>query len=147
MPQSLVKILVHVVFSTKNRADLIHPEIEAELYAYIHGIVKNNGSKLIIANGATNHSHFLISMGKTLDISRLVGDIKRASSLWMKQHDRAFYWQEGYGAFSIGESQVTHVVRYIEGQKQHHEKQDFKDEFRGLLDRYKVEHDERYVWD
>ncbi|KXK02356.1 MAG: transposase IS200-family protein [Acidobacteria bacterium OLB17] len=110
-------------------------------------LLRTTDQKLIIANGATNHSHFLISMGKTLDISRLVGDIKRASSLWMKQHDRAFYWQEGYGAFSIGESQVTHVVRYIEGQKQHHEKQDFKDEFRGLLDRYKVEHDERYVWD
>jgi REP element-mobilizing transposase RayT len=107
MPQSLVKILVHVVFSTKNRVDLIHPEVEERLYAYIHGIVENNKSKLIIGNGTANHGHFLISMGKTIDISDLVGDIKRDSSVWMKQHDKAFFWQEGYGAFSNGESQVS----------------------------------------
>ena len=147
MPQSLVKILVHVVFSTKNRVDLIHPEIEAGLYAYIHGIVENNKSKLIIGNGTSNHGHLLISMGKTIDISDLIGDIKRDSSVWMKQHERAFYWQEGYGAFSIGESQVPRVMKYIDNQKQHHAKQDFQDEFRGLLKRYRVEYDERYVWD
>lgn len=147
MPQSLVKILIHVVFSTKNRVDLIHPEIEAGLYAYIHGIVENNKSKLILGNGAANHGHLLISMGKTVDVSDLVGDIKRDSSVWMKQHDRAFYWQEGYGAFSIGESQVPRVMKYIAEQKEHHAEKDFKDEFRGLLRRYKVEYDERYVWD
>ena len=147
MPQSLVKILVHVVFSTKNRVDLIHPEIEPAMYAYIHGIVENNGSKLIIGNGTPNHGHLLISMGKTIDVSGLVGKIKRGSSLWMKQHEKAFYWQEGYGAFSIGESQVMRVVKYIENQKPHHERQEYKDELRGLLDRYKVEYDERYVWD
>ena len=147
MPQSLVKILIHVVFSTKNRVDLIHPEIEASLYAYIHGIVENNKSKLIIGNGTANHGHLLISLGKTVDISDLVGDIKRDSSVWMKQHDRALFWQEGYGAFSIGESQVPRVIRYIENQKQHHAKQDFQDEFRGLLRKYRVEYDERYVWD
>lgn len=147
MPQSLVKILIHVVFSTKNRVDLIHPEIEADLYRYIHGIVENNKSKLIIGNGTANHGHLLISMGKTIDISDLVGDIKRDSSVWMKKHDKAFYWQEGYGAFSIGESQVLRVVKYIAEQKEHHATKDFKDEYRGLLHRYKVEYDERYVWD
>ncbi len=147
MPQSLVKILVHVVFSTKNRVDLIYPEIEKELYAYIHGIVENNKSKLIIGNGTANHVHLLISMGKTVYISELVGDIKRGSSVWMKQHEKAFYWQEGYGAFSIGESQVPRVVKYIAEQKEHHAKKDFKDEFRGLLRKYRVEYDERYVWD
>ena len=147
MPQSLVKILVHVVFSTKNRVDLIHPEIEAGLYAYIHGIIENNKSKLIIGNGTTNHGHLLISMGKTIDISELVGDVKRDSSVWMKQHDKSFYWQEGYGAFSIGESQVPRVMRYIAEQKEHHAKKSFEGEYRGLLKRYKVEYDERYVWD
>lgn len=147
MPQSLVKILIHIVFSTKNRADLIPPEIESELYAYIHGIVKNNGSKLIIGNGTANHSHLLISMGKMMNISELVGDIKRDSSLWMKQHNRSFYWQEGYGAFSIGESQIERVVKYIAEQKEHHAKSDFKDEFRTLCHKYRVDIDERYVWD
>ena len=147
MPQSLVKILVHVIFSTKNRADLIHPEIEADLYAYIHGIVENNKSKLIIGNGTPNHGHLLISLGKTIDISDLVGDIKRDSSVWMKKHENSFYWQEGYGAFSIGESQVPHVTKYIAEQKAHHAKTDFQGEFRGLLNRYKIQYDERYVWD
>ncbi len=147
MPQSLAKILVHVVFSTKSRINLIHPEIEADLYGYMHGIVRNNKSKLIIGNGTADHSHLLISLGKTIDIATLVGDIKRDSSVWMKQHEKAFYLQDGYGAFSIGESQVPRVVKYIADQKQHHAKMDFKDEFRGLLGRYKVEYDERYVWD
>lgn len=147
MPQSLVKILIHVVFSTKNRVDLIHPEIEAGLYAYIHGIVENNKSKLIVGNGTTNHGHLLISMGKTIHISDLVGGIKRDSSAWMKQHDRSFYWQEGCGAFSIGESQVSRVTKYIAEQKEHHAEKDFKDEFRGLCRRYRVDLDERYVWD
>lgn len=147
MSRSLVKILVHVVFSTKNRVDLIHPEIEESLYGYINGIVENNKSKLILGNGTANHSHFLISMGKTIDISDLVGDIKRDSSSWMKKHENAFYWQEGYGAFSIGQSQVPRVMKYIAEQKEHHAKKDFKNEFRGLLNRYKVEYDERYVWD
>jgi putative transposase len=147
MPQSLVKILVHVVFSTKNRADLITPNVEHRLFSYIHGIIENNKSKLIIAGGTMNHIHLLISLARTMDISKLVGDIKRDSSLWMKQHQNGFYWQEGYGAFSIGQSQVPRVMKYIENQKQHHAKQDFKDEFRGLLKKYRVEYDERYVWD
>jgi REP element-mobilizing transposase RayT len=149
MPQSLVKILVHTVFSTKNRADLIVPDIEDGLFGYIHGIVENNKSKLIIAGGTTNHIHLLISLGKTIDISDLVGDIKRDSSVWIKEQGdfHNFYWQEGYGAFSIGQSQVPRVTNYIRNQKQHHAKHDFKNEFRGLLRRYDLDFDERYVWD
>ena len=149
MPQSLVKVLIHVVFSTKNRADLIVPEIESGLFAYIHGIVENNRSKLIIANGTMNHIHLLISLGRTMGISELIGDIKRDSSVWIKKQGdfRNFYWQEGYGAFSIGQSQVQDVVRYIQDQKEHHAEKDFKAEFRGLLKKYQIEYDERYVWD
>lgn len=150
MPQSLFKILVHIVFSTKNRADLITPEIENGLFGYIHGIVENNGSKLIAAGGTANHVHLLVSLGKKIDIPELIGDIKRDSSVWIKQQDAGFnnfYWQKGYGAFSIGQSQVETVVRYINRQKEHHKKQDFKQEFRELLTKYEVEYDERYVWD
>ncbi len=82
MPQSLFKILIHVVFSTKNRIDLIKPEIETDLFGYIHGIIENNGSKLIIANGTANHVHLLISLGKKVDVPELIGDIKRDSSTW-----------------------------------------------------------------
>ena len=115
----------------------------------MHGIVENNKSKLILANGTANHVHLLISLGKTMDISELIGDIKRDSSVWIKEQGdfRNFYWQEGYGAFSIGQSQVPAVVQYIQNQKEHHAKQDYKTEFRDLLKKYQVEYDERYVWD
>jgi putative transposase len=149
MPQSLVKILVHIVFSTKHRADLITPEIEKRLYAYISGIIEKNGAKLITANGTTNHSHFLVSLGRN-DVGVLIGDVKRDSSHWIKKQSPKyanFYWQKGYGAFSIGQSQVDNVCRYIADQKEHHKKQIFEDEFRELCRRYGVEIDERYCWD
>ena len=150
MPQSLFKILAHIVFSTKNRADLIVPEIENGLFGYIHGIVENNSAKLIIANGTENHIHLLVSLPKKIDVPELIGDIKRDSSVWMKDQNTSFdnfYWQKGYGAFSIGQSQVETVVGYIKRQKEHHAKQDFKDEYRLLLKKYEIEFDERYVWD
>jgi REP element-mobilizing transposase RayT len=147
MPQSLTKILVHIVFSTKNRGNLILPEIENELYRYIHGIVENNHAKLLAANGTTTHSHFLISLGRN-DVGALVGDMKRGSSLWMKKKGfRSFYWQRGYGAFSIGQSQVPAVSKYIARQKEHHKTQSYEDELRELCRKYDVEFDERYCWD
>ncbi len=126
---------------------MIAADVEKELFTHISGVVKNNGCRLIMMNGTSNHVHSLISLGKTIHISELVGDIKRASSGWMKRHRADFYWQEGYGAFSIGQSQVDGVVRYIENQKLHHASSDFKNEFRALLEKYKLDYDERYVWD
>lgn len=129
---------------------MITPEIENDLFGYIHGIIENNGSKLITANGTANHVHLLTSLGKKVDIPELIGDIKRSSSSWIKKQDAGFsnfYWQKGYGAFSIGQSQVPMVVNYIKRQKEHHKQQDFKDEFRALLEKYEVDFDERYVWD
>ena len=147
MPQSLVKILVHIVFSTKNRAELITPDIETRLYGYIGSIFENNGAKMIVAGGMPDHTHFLASIGRN-DVSELIGDVKRDSSSWMKKQGFAgFYWQRGYGAFSIGESQVPAVTRYILNQKEHHKKQTFQDEFRELCRKYGVEIDERYCWD
>ena len=147
MPQSLVKILVHIVFSTKNRADLILPDAEDGLYRYISGIVKGNGARLLIANGTMNHSHFLTSLGRN-NPAELIGDMKRDSSAWGKQNGLPdLYWQRGYGAFSIGQSQVLEVTRYIQNQKIHHQTQSYEDEFRELCRRYEVELDERYCWD
>ncbi len=143
-------MLAHIVFSTKNRADLIAPEIEAGLFGYMHGIVENNDAKLIIANGTANHVHLLVSLPKKIDIPVLIGDVKRDSSSWVKQQNGRFsdfYRQKGYGAFSIGQSQVETVVNYIKRQKEHHSKQTFKDEFRALLSKYEIDYDGRYVWD
>lgn len=137
-------------FFDEKTADMIAPEIENDLFAYIHGIVENNGSKLIIANGTTNHVHLLISLGRKIDVGELIGDIKRDSSVWIKTKDGQFanfYWQKGYGAFSIGQSQVEIAANYIRKQKEHHAKQDYKDELRTILKKYEIEYDERYIWD
>ena len=150
MPQSLVRNLIHVVFSTKNRADSITPEIEVGLFRYMQGIVENNNSKLILANGTTNHVHLLISLGKVISVSELIGDIKRDSSVWIKQQGAkydSFYWQEGYGAFSVGQTEDAAVIKYISNQKEHHKTKDYKSEFRGFLRKYRIEYNERYVWD
>ena len=150
MPQSLVKLLVHVVFSTKNRINLITPEIEDGLFGYMHGIVENNKSKLILANGTANHVHLLISLGKVISISELVGDIKRDSSVWIKDKNAKFskfYWQEGYGAFSVGQTEVDVVMNYISKQKEHHKKKSFENEMRGFYRKYEIEFNEKYVWD
>ncbi len=135
VPHSLVRMLVHVVFSTKNRADSIVPEIEDGLFGYMNGIVENNKSKLIIGGGTTNHVHLLISLGKVLSISELIGDIKRDSSSWIKKQDATFnqfYWQKGYGAFSVGQTEDEIAMKYIENQKEHHKTKDYKTEFRGF---------------
>lgn len=149
MPQSLVKILVHMVFSTKDRIRIIPPEFEPRLYGYISNIIRNNGGRMIIAGGDADHSHILSSIGR-INISELIGDIKRDSSAWIKDQDRhfeKFYWQRGYGAFSIGQSQVPAVSRYIRDQKIHHQTQSYQDEFRELCRKYEVEIDERFCWD
>ena len=147
MPQSLVKILVHTVWSTKDRERTIKPEIEARLFGYISGIISNNGGRMIIAGCDADHIHILVSISR-LDISELIGDIKRETSKWMKVYGVPnFYWQRGYGAFSIGQSQVVAVSRYIRDQKEHHKRQTFQDEFRALCEKYDAEIDERYCWD
>ncbi|MFV0389255.1 MAG: IS200/IS605 family transposase [Pyrinomonadaceae bacterium] len=150
MPQSIYRMFAHIVFSTKNREDLIHPEIENKLFGYIHGIIANSNANLVIANGTTNHIHLLTSLPKKIDVSELIGDIKRDSSLWTKKQDSAFgnfYWQRGYGAFSVGQTEIEIVKNYIAKQKEHHIKKDFKTEYRYFLKKYDIEYDERYVWD
>jgi putative transposase len=149
MAQTLVSLYVHIVFSTKNRVDMIQTDVEEELWAYIGGILKNNKSKLLASNGTQNHIHLLISLGKTIALSELVGDIKRDSSKWIKtfgEHYQNFQWQDGYGAFSVGYTQIEDVKTYIANQKIHHAKTTFEDELRYFLNKYEVEYDENYIW-
>ncbi|HEY2932091.1 MAG TPA: IS200/IS605 family transposase [Acidobacteriota bacterium] len=150
MSQTLVRLLVHLVFSTKNRRDLITPDIEPDLFAYISGILKTLDSVCLEINGTANHIHALVSQSKNLALSSLVMEIKKGSSKWIKTQGsefKRFAWQQGYGAFSIGESGVGRLRRYIQLQKQKHEKHSFEDEFIGLLKKYNVPYDPRYVWD
>ena len=149
MPQSVVKMLVHMVWSTKDRIRIIDAEIEPRLYAYISSIITNNNGRMIAAGGDADHIHILASIGR-INISELIGDVKRDTSSWLKKQEaryRKFYWQRGYGAFSIGQSQIPAVKTYVLNQKAHHGGQTFQDEFRELCAKYEVEIDERYCWE
>jgi putative transposase len=149
MAQTLVSLMVHVVFSTKNRRPMITPKVEPELYAYMGGTLKNLDSRCLAVGGTENHIHLLISQSKSLALSRLMEEIKKSSSKWIKTKSpalRGFSWQEGYGAFAIGESQVEALRRYIAGQKERHKKLTFEQELVALLNKYRVQYDERYLW-
>ncbi len=143
MASTLTKILVHVTYSTKRRAAMIAPQREPELYAYIGGICRDLRSPLLAMGGTEDHVHMLVSLAKTETLSDLMLNVKRASSTWMGS---GFAWQDGYFAFSIGESGVPALRAYITRQKEHHATVDFKEEVRSLLRKYGIEWDERYVW-
>lgn len=150
MGQSLVKNYLHIVFSTKYRQHLIHEPVAAELYSYIGGICKNLECYPVKVGGYTDHVHILCLLSKKIALMKLLEVVKSHSSLWIKAKDSSltnFYWQDGYGAFSVSPSQVERVKVYIENQAEHHRKKSFQEEYRGFLKEYGVEYDERYVWD
>ncbi len=148
MPQSLSQILVHLVFSTKNREGLIADQIRDDLHAYIGGIVANLSGTLLKAGSVEDHIHLLIAHPRTSSPAQLVEVIKTGSSKWMKTKGViTFHWQNGYGAFSISPSHRPALEKYIEGQREHHRKTTFEEEYRTLLRKYGIAFDERYVWD
>ena len=149
MPQSLSKVLVHLIFSIKHREPLIAPEIRPRLHAYMVGILHKLESPSLQTGGVADHVHILLVLARTITQAEVVEEVKKSSSKWMKADGgvAAFSWQAGYGAFSIGESQADTVIRYIQEQEQHHHKMTFQDEFRKFLQRYRIAYDEQYVWD
>jgi REP-associated tyrosine transposase len=151
VPQSLSRILVHIVFSTKDRYPFLRDlTIREEMHCYLCGILNNRGSPALLVGGVSDHVHILCQLSRTTAISNLIGETKQASLLWVKEKHgmlAQFYWQSGYGAFSIGQSQLASIRRYIATQEEHHRKLSFQDEFRGFLRKYELEYDERYVWD
>ena len=149
MGQSLARLLVHSVFSTKERRPFLRSEeIRTEIYAYIAGILRNLQSPSIIIGGADDHIHILSSLSKRVALSELIGRIKGSSSKRLKEKGiRGFAWQNGCGAFSVSESQVAAVTAYIANQAEHHRQFSFQDEVRQLLKRHHTAFDERYVWD
>jgi putative transposase len=151
MPQSLANILVHTVFSTKNRrAFLSNIELRAELHRYLGGILTNLACPPIIVGGMEDHVHLLSTLSRTCEAANLVKELKRASSLWLKTKSpdmKDFAWQSGYGIFSVSFSQLDSVRTYIAGQEEHHRNISFQDELRQLLHLNKIQFDERYLWD
>ena len=150
MPQSLSSILIHLVFSTKSREPFITPAIETELHPYLATIFRALKSPSLCINGTADHVHVLFSLARVITIADLLEEAKTESSKWIKTKGREFrnfHWQKGYGAFSIGQSNVASLKRYIHGQKQHHQRVSFQDEYRKFLKAYAIDYDERYVWD
>ena len=148
MPQSLANVMVHTIFSTKNREPIIRDEVANQLYAYIIGILANIESPSIQIGGMSDHLHVFFPLGRTNSLSEVMEDVKRSSSKWMKEQGVSnFAWQAGYGAFSVSESQRDTVVRYIRNQPEHHRKLSFQQEYVRFLKKYKVNYDERYVRD
>ena len=150
MSQSLTKNLIHLVFSTKNRSPTIHDDIRSDLHEYAAGILRDLNSPSLLMNSVSDHIHVLLNLHKTRSLSDVVMEFKRGTSIWVKEQGmryNEFYWQAGYGAFSVSQSAVETVKEYIANQESHHAKRSFQDEFRALLNRHEIEFDERYVWD
>ncbi len=149
MSQSLSKLYVHIIYHIKNNACFIKPEDEDELYAYIGGVIKLSKSIPIKINGIENHIHVLCIMSKNISLADLLEDIKRNSSRWIKTkgiHYQGFAWQGGYAGYSVSQSKVEVVRRYIENQKIHHKTQSFREEYIQFLNENEIDFNEDYLW-
>lgn len=151
MPQSLSAVYVHLVFSTKHRVPAFRdPAVRADLHAYLGGVSNRLGCGPIRVGGVEDHVHILGSLGRTITQADWVKELKRVSNLWLRERGPAFsdfHWQGGYACFSVSQSNLEEVGRYIETQEEHHRRWSFQDELRALLLRHGIEFDEQYVWD
>jgi REP element-mobilizing transposase RayT len=150
MSQSLSKILVHLIFSTKNRRKILEASIRADLNSYMAGILQEWDSPAVIVGSVADHAHLLLCLSKNHALSKVVEQVKKGSSKWIKTQGKRysdFQWQNGYGAFSVSQSNVSRVKIYIANQEEHHRLRLFEDEFRALLRRHQIEFNEKYVWD
>jgi REP element-mobilizing transposase RayT len=150
MPQSLSKVILHIIFSTKNREPWLESNVRPRVHAYLATVCRDLGAELVRVGGAVDHVHIVTTLPRTVSQAQLIEQIKKASSKWIKALDaryRGFFWQRGYGAFSVSPSQLDAVLQYIEAQREHHRARTFQEEYRELLRRHGVDFDERYVLD
>ncbi len=149
MANTYINILIHTVFSTKNRESWLSSSLRERLYPYMCGIARENGLKVLCIGGTDNHIHILLSLDSTTSIAKAMQLIKGGSSKWVHEtfpELRLFSWQEGYGAFSIGISNVDETKKYIENQEKHHSKESFRDEYLKFLRKNNIDFDEKYLW-
>ncbi len=150
MPQSLANVLVHLVFSTKDRAPVLDDDIRPELFAYLVGVLRNHDCVSVQVGGIADHVHILFKISRKLAISSVVEKLKVSTAKWLKTRSpilREFAWQAGYGAFSVSPAAAPEVVRYIQNQQEHHRKVSFEDELRSMLNDAGIPFDEKYLWD
>ena len=149
MAGTFSQIYIQIVFPVINRSNLIQPEWEERLYQYITGIVKQKKQKMLAINGMPDHIHILIGMRPSCCLLDLVREIKKASNQFINDNKLSkikFYWQDGFGAFSYGHSQLDYVIAYIRNQKQHHKQRSYRDEYIEFLDKFKIVYDERFLF-
>lgn len=149
MPNTFSQIYIQVVFAVKGRESLIKQETEDQLYKYITGIVQNKEQKMLSINGMPDHIHFLIGMKPTCCLSDLVREVKKSSNEFINTNKLSkfrFNWQEGFGAFSYGHSQLDKIIAYISNQKQHHKKKTFKEEYIDLLQKFNINFNEEFLF-
>ncbi|MHA3771677.1 IS200/IS605 family transposase [Verrucomicrobiota bacterium sgz303538] len=151
MPQSLSTVYLHLVFSTKERVPFLRQsDLRAEMHAYLGGVSRKLDCPAVLVGGVEDHVHLLARIGRMIAQAEWVKELKRASSIWIKERDPVledFAWQAGYGIFSVSVSSLEFVRGYIEKQEEHHRRMTFQDEYRALLRKHGAEWDERYVWD
>lgn len=151
MPQSLAKVWIHLIFSTKNRNPFLSDRTPRyDMHAYLATVLRNHDCETLIVGGVEDHIHSLFALSRKYSIADIVKELKVASSKSIKEEStqlKSFSWQSGYGAFSVSQSHLDQVTCYIERQEEHHKRVTFQDEYRAFLKRYSVEYDERYVWD
>jgi putative transposase len=147
---SYVSSYFHCVFSTKERRSWITPDLQERLWPFLRGIARQNKMKAIGIGGVENHVHLLLSLPSTLSVAKALQFIKGGSSKWVHEtfpQHRLFGWQEKYGAFSVSVSQLDNILKYIQGQEEHHRKMTFQEEFLALLKKHRIEYDDRFIWD
>ncbi len=151
MAQSLSRLWTHLIFSTKDRTPFLRDKpIRSDMHSYLAKMLREYDCETIIVGGVEDHIHALFALSRKHSIATVVREVKRTSSKWIKEISsryRAFYWQAGYGAFSVSQSNLTEVIAYIENQELHHRRVTFQDEYRAFLRAYGIAYDERYVWD
>ncbi len=149
MPHSYTSVLIHYVFSTKERHKSISPEVREKLWPYLGGIARENDMTALAIGGTDDHVHILVSLPSTLSTSKAIQFLKAGSSKWIHEAfptHQFFAWQEGYGAFSVSISGIADTVAYINAQADHHKTRSFQEEFIAFLERHEMKYDERYVW-
>jgi putative transposase len=150
MPQSLSKVILHIIFSTKDRERWLDSDVRRRMHAYLATICRDLGVDFVHVGGLSDHVHIVSTLPRTLSQAQLVEQIKKTSSKWIKTVNarcRGFTWQRGYGAFSVSASQLESVLDYVNSQQEHHRTRTFQEEYRELLRKHGVDFDERYVWD
>ena len=150
MAQSLSKVVLHIIFSTKDRESWLDSDVRPRMHAYLAAVCRDLGAQLVRVGGVADHVHIVTTLPRTLCQAQMIERIKKVSSKWIKTLDaryRGFFWQRGYGAFSVSPSQLDTVLQYVDTQQEHHRTRSFQEEYRELLRRHGINFDERYVWD